>query len=304
MLTHRNLRLESSLKIAYEQASRFMNVSKQCCVLNGGNGAWAFEPLASQLSVSVGIPVSAEPREFNYVLCVEEPDSLGSLGSFIPLEASRVASDKRMLASVFNNFRVPTPRTVLLDQFNDVSKFIGIHAAQEWCLKYPTSCGANGHRMLTVQSPEPPNWPRPFVVQEFIRLARPQVFRTYCAGGELFGWVVRQFADNAPTSPWVAHARGAHYECLGETPENARPTAQQALRAAGLWDSFGCVDLLPGPNGEWLALEVGTDGLFNHVDRAIGNPDFERFLNEKLSAAFLNAARKFLIPTASPRLPA
>jgi hypothetical protein len=267
-----------------------MKLSEHCCVLNGGAGAWAFEPLAAQLSDSMGIPVSAEPREFNYVLNVEEPDSLRSSGFFIPLESIRLASDKRMLASVFNNFRVPTPRTVLFDQFNDVLRFIGAHATQEWCLKYPTSCGANGHRMLSDASPEPPNWPRPFVVQEFIRFPRPQVFRTYCAGGELFGWVVRQFPDNAPTSPWVAHARGARYKCLGDPPEGARPTAQQALRAAGLWDSFGCVDLLPGPNGEWLALEVGTDGLYNHVDRDIGNSDFERCLNEKLSTAFLRAA--------------
>ena len=278
-----------------------MKPSEHCCLLNGGAGAWAFEPLAAQLTVSIGIPVSVEPREFNYVLSVEEPDSLGSLGSFIPLEAIRLASDKRMLASVFNNFRVPTPRTVLLDQFNDVLRFIGAHTAQEWCLKYPTSCGANGHRMLSDISPEPPNWPRPFVVQEFIHLPRPQVFRTYCAGGELFGWVVRQFPDKAPISPWVAHARGARYKCLGEPPESARPTAEQALRAAGLWDSFGCVDLLPGLNGEWLALEVGTDGLFNHVDRDIGSPEFELILNEKVSAAFLNAARKFLFPTASPQ---
>lgn len=147
-----------------------MNVSKQCCVVNGGNGAWAFEPLATQLSASLGIPVSGEPREFNYLLCLENADLTGEFTNFIPLESIRLASDKRLLASLFNKLNVPTPRTVLLNEFTDVLSFVRTHSMQGWCLKYPTSCGANGHRLLTVDAAEPANWPRPFVVQEFIRL--------------------------------------------------------------------------------------------------------------------------------------
>ena len=42
-----------------------------CCVLNAGPGAWAFEPLANQLAAALGIDVSTEPRRFNYVLHLE-----------------------------------------------------------------------------------------------------------------------------------------------------------------------------------------------------------------------------------------
>lgn len=38
-----------------------------CCVLNGGGGAWAFEPLARRLSSALGIGIAAEPRCFNHV---------------------------------------------------------------------------------------------------------------------------------------------------------------------------------------------------------------------------------------------
>jgi len=48
---------------------------KDCCVLNGGSGAWAFEPLALQLSSSLGVDVSGEPRRFNYLLHIEDADS-------------------------------------------------------------------------------------------------------------------------------------------------------------------------------------------------------------------------------------
>jgi hypothetical protein len=271
-----------------------MKLSRQdCCVLNSGSGAWAFEPLARQLASGLGIAVSDEPRRFNYLLQIERPEPSIPYGVFIPFESVRLASDKRLLASAFIEHRVPTPRTRLFEDFKEVSKFLHAHSVSEWCLKYPTGCGANGHRMLAEGSQEPPNWPRPFIVQEFIRLPQPEVFRTYCAAGELFGWVVRRFPEGAPVSPWVAHAKGAHYVSLGEAPVEACQPACQALGAAGLWNSFGCVDLLRRPTGEWVVLEVGTDGLYNHVDRDLGDPEFEGVLNEKVATAVWAAAGKY-----------
>src|SRR5687767_6665871 len=127
-----------------------MSLSPQeCCVLNSGSGAWAFEPLAIQLSSVLGVDVSCEPR-------------------------------------------------------------------------------------------------------------------TYCAAGEMFGWVARRFPEGTRVSPWVAHARGARYVRLGNPPFEACEAARRALLATQLWDSFGCVDLLRKLSGEWVVLEVGTDGLFNH----------------------------------------
>lgn len=164
-----------------------------CCVLNGGTGSWAFAPLAEQLSAALDVPVSSEPRRFNYLLCLDGvPDDFPHQ-VFIPVSSIRIASDKRLMAKAFRRNDVPTPRTVLLDSFPEVFQFVTQNTESEWCFKFPIGCGANGHRMVTADSPEPPNWPRPFIVQEFIRLEPPEVYRIYCAGGELFGWVARRF---------------------------------------------------------------------------------------------------------------
>lgn len=264
-----------------------------CCVLNGGSGGWGFEPLALQLSSALGVDVASQPRRFNYLLHVEDTDQPFQFDVFIPTKPVRLASDKRLLAAVFIEHCVPTPETHLLDSFDDVLRLVREHPGGEWCLKYPTGCGASGHRMITEASSEPANWPRPYIFQEFIRLERPEVYRTYCAAGELFGWVARRFPEGTRLSPWVAHARGARYVRLGEPPTEALEAARRALVATGLWDSFGCVDLLRRPTGEWLVLEVGTDGLFNHVDRDLGDEDFERELHQRVADAFWKAARSY-----------
>ncbi len=147
---------------------------------------------------------------------------------------------------------------------------------REWCLKFPTGCGASGHRRLVPGMALPKGWPLPLLVQEFIRLDRPEVYRTYAAGGELFGWVVRRFPDGITPSPWVAHARGARYAVAGEASVTALAAARLALEATGLLGAFGCVDLLRRPSGEWIVLEVGTDGMFNHVDRDLGCRSWSR----------------------------
>jgi hypothetical protein len=46
------------------------------------------------------------------------------------------------------------------------------------------------------------------------------------------------------------------------------------------------VDLVKDINGEWYALEVGTDGIYNHVDRDIDNDVLLDELNERLAISF------------------
>lgn len=266
---------------------------KDCCVLSGGNGAWAFEPLAQQLSKSLGIDISSAPRRFNYLLHLEDAHGSNGENLFIPIKAIRLASDKRLLARIFAERGAPTPETRLLDTFGEVLQHVENNPDRAWCLKYPTSCGASGHRLVSQESAEPANWPRPFIVQEFIRMERPEVYRTYCAGGELFGWVARRFPEGAKVSPWVAHARGARYERLNDPPATAQAGARRALIAGELWDSFGCADLLRKPTGEWVVLEVGTDGLFNHVDRDLGDKELEDELQRRVAVAFWKAAQSY-----------
>jgi len=268
-----------------------MNYTKDhCCVLNAGRGSWAFEPLAERLSSALGIEISAKPRSYNYVLSLDGDIDEFCEASFIPLSAIQLAADKRLIAAAFSKHHVPTPRTLLLDTFAEVSAYTAAHRDSRWCLKYPTGCGANGHRLLTPDDREPSRWPRPFVVQEFIPLEPPEVYRLYCAGGQLFGWVVRRFPPAAQSSPWVAHARGAKYASFGQPPVNALTAARAALIATGLINSFGCADLLQRPNGEWVVLEVGTDGIFNHVDRDLEDPSLESELDARVASAFWKCA--------------
>jgi glutathione synthase/RimK-type ligase-like ATP-grasp enzyme len=261
-----------------------------CCILNSGKGAWAFDPLASRLASFLDIDISEHPRRFNYLLHAENEESLVNCGAFIPLESIRAASDKRLLTSLFQKHDVPTPQTSLCQTFGEALSIVREGRDKAWCLKFPTSCGGNGHRMLEETSIEPRNWPQPFIVQEFIKLRSPEVYRTYCAGGELFGWVARRFPANTQNSIWVAHARGARYVALDQIPPEASSASKCALQATGLWDSFGCADLLCKPSGEWLVLEVGTDGLFNHVDRDIGDPRLEDEMFRRITDAFWKKA--------------
>ena len=237
-------------------------------ILNAGSGAWAFEALAQNLSRAFGVPVSSTPALNNYVLGWDADDlPLGR--SFIPFDSIYLATDKREIARVFNQHQVPSPTTVLLDDETTLRAFLRRYSAQLWVLKWPTGCDGAGHRILDADGPLPDDWPRPFVVQRFIEMERPEVFRLYGVAGELFGWNARRFAPNIENpDPFVAHARGAFYETAGIAPNAAIDVAQRALHATGLSDSFGCVDLLRDQNGSWLALEVNTDGRWMHVDRA------------------------------------
>ena len=63
-----------------------------CCILNGGKGAWAFAPLAEQLSLALGVPISEQPKRFNYLLHVDSLSEAEEIPLFIPAPANRVAA--------------------------------------------------------------------------------------------------------------------------------------------------------------------------------------------------------------------
>lgn len=256
-------------------------------IVNAGPGAWGFHPLASALADVMGVPVTDTPADWNYVL--GWPESLVDFpaASFVPREAIVLAADKRLMARAFERGGVPTPKTTLVDTVDGARRFVS--APGRYCLKYPTGVGAHGHRMLTEDTLAtlPPSWPRPLVVQAFIESARPEVFRIYAVGGELLGFNVRRFPEDAIGGPWVSHARGGRYECAGPAPEEARVAARAALSATGLLTSFGCADLMRDAEGRWLVLEVGTDGVFNHVDRDVGDDALLTALHARIAEAFL-----------------
>lgn len=254
------------------------------CVLNRGPAAWAFAPLAQQLADALGVEVSETPRAYNYLLGSEQAALPAPSALFVPPAAIELAADKRALARVFSAAGVPTPETHLFEEEAAARAFVA-SSAREWCLKYPTGTGALGHRLFGADTPIPEAWPVPYIVQEFIRLPTPEVYRGFAAGGELFGWLVRRYAGGGG-SPWVAHARGAHWGNLGPMPADAAGPVAAALEATGLIGSFGCVDLIRRPTGGWVVLEVGTDGLHSHVDRDLGDSAFEAELLERIAGAF------------------
>ncbi len=154
-----------------------------------------------------------------------------------------------------------------------------------WVLKYPTGCGGIHHRIIKDIGQIPDKWPQPFIVQEFIESIQPAVYRFYCVDRDLFGFNARKFADPENSSPWVAHTNGARYDYTETPTQAAIEVAKSALIATGLYDSFGVVDLVKDIGGNWYALEVGTDGIYNHVDRDLDNNPLLDELNERLAIA-------------------
>jgi len=251
-------------------------------VLNMEPGAWAFAGVAESLARALHVPVVDRPAHWNY--CFYRPADVDAY-SFIPAEAVRVASDKRLQADLFAGAGVPTPDTSLVADLAEARRYA--QRPGRWVLKYPVACGAAGHRLLTEDTRLPRDWPKPLLIQAFVEMDRPEVYRLYGAAGRPFGWNVRRYRDDVPDpSPWVAHATGAAYKLLGVPPAGAVEAAAAALNVTGLNDSFGCVDLLPSPGG-WLVLEVGTDGPDAHVDRAVPQP-LAGEINEQIHDAFWN----------------
>lgn len=254
-------------------------------ILNSGDAAWVFEEHANRLSKALGVSVASSPARFNYVLGWDQPEPPPG-HSFIPFESVELASDKRHMAQVFEQQGVATPRTYLLDSQLEVQRLLEREDGSRWVLKWPTGCGATGHRMIEAGVPLLLDWPKPYVVQQFIQLEVPEVYRLYAVAGETFGWNARRFPKGGKTSPFVAHAQGARYELESELPEEAKEQAIRALRATRLFDSFGCADLMKDSNGRWLVLEVNTDGLFNHVDRDIDVGNIASDIDDRLAQAF------------------
>jgi hypothetical protein len=137
-----------------------------------------------------------------------------------------------------------------------------------------------------LDQPVPQDWPRPYVLQEFIRLEVPEVYRLYCVAQETFGWNARRFPAGAKASPFVAHAQGARYEIEQAVPPEAEFQARQALACTNLLPSFGCADLMRDERGNWLVLEVNTDGVYNHVDRDINIGNTANEIDKRIARAF------------------
>jgi glutathione synthase/RimK-type ligase-like ATP-grasp enzyme len=248
---------------------------------------WAFGAIAQRLSALCDCPVVSEPQGLCYLL--SDPQEATGYQAFIPLSAVHIAADKREIEQAFARGGIARPRTWILLGTQDVEVLLHEQPERRFILKYPTSCGGSGHYVVQGGFTAKRNWPTPFIVQEFVTMAVPRVYRAYFAGGVYLGSNVRRFPQGI-CHDLVAHARGARYFYDDPIPDHAVQLAAAALRAVGLLESFGVVDLLQSDAGEWLTLEVGTDGIYNHVDRDIDNEAFLDHIYRGIAAAFLSCA--------------
>ncbi|BAY83510.1 hypothetical protein NIES267_29990 [Calothrix parasitica NIES-267] len=254
-------------------------------IVNRTAGKWAFDKLANVLSESLWVDIEEDFGDINYILCADKQNA-HKINSFIPIESINIAADKRKIEKKFNQYLVARPNTFLADNEKEVELILLEYPHIQWILKYPIGCGGIHHRFIEDINQIPKGWPQPFLLQEFIQLERPEVYRLYCVDGEIFGFNARRFKDTSNKTPWVSHANGAVYE-YGETPNReAREMAKTALISTGLYDSFGVVDILKKEDDKWYVLEVGTDGIYNYVDREVENQNLFDELNERLAKAF------------------
>ncbi|MBW4619954.1 MAG: ATP-grasp domain-containing protein [Cyanosarcina radialis HA8281-LM2] len=255
-------------------------------ILNRSDGKWAFEVLAQTLSRALWVDIAEEIGDFNYLLGIEDKTDRNKIDNFIPVLSIEIASDKRELEKVFNNFKVQRPKTFILDTIGDVETILKEYNQSSWILKYPNGCGGMHHRLIESSVQIPKGWECPFLLQEFIENDIPEVYRLYCVDSELFGFNVRRFDDNINQTPWVAHANGAKYIYGEQADSQAIEVAKEALIATNLYRSFGVVDLIKDRADKWYVLEVGTDGIYNYVDRDVQNDDLLHEINERLAKGF------------------
>lgn len=254
-------------------------------IVNQGGGKWAFEKLANMLTESLWIDVTDNFGDIDYILCLEK-EEVNDINSFVPIQSIKIASDKRAIAERFNAYDVNRPKTFIANNETEIELILSEYPETLWILKYPTGCGGINHRFLDNVSQIPKNWEKPFLIQEFIESEIPEVYRLYCVDTEIFGFNARRFKDKNIKSPWVSHAQGAVY-VYDESPDiEAQEVAKMALISTGLYYSFGAVDLLKNKQGKWYALEVGTDGIYNYVDRDVENEKLYDEINERLARAF------------------
>lgn len=250
---------------------------------------WLFGHIARDLAEKIGIEVTEYPKGLSYLL--SDPRGCVGYKAYIPLDAIEIASDKRLIENRFILFGVNRPKTWLLEESAAVHRLLEQNKDSRFIIKYPTSCGASGHYICKGKFDQKRNWPLPYLVQEFVELETPKVYRVYMVNGEYVGSNVRKFPDGIKND-LVAHAKGARYYYDETVAESGIDEAIKALYATGLSSSFGVVDLIR-KNDSWLVLEVGTDGIYNHVDRDFDNASLYNKLHEMISVDMIKKSAQY-----------
>ena len=138
-------------------------------ILNTGDGAWAFEKHAQYLAPTLWLDIAQQSSSsgLTYLLYCDDDRIINNLNSFIPIDAIKTASDKRLIAQKFQEHNVPSPETVLIENKQDLIQFLNTNQEKKWCLKWAIGCGGKGHQLVNEDNVNDiaDNYPLPFVVQ-------------------------------------------------------------------------------------------------------------------------------------------
>ena len=258
--------------------------SVRAAILHAGPWKDVFGDFPAHLSACTGLPITERPDglDLAYVLGWFERKPL-PCESFIPLDAVYLAHDKRRQAKFFSENGIAAPESLLVGTEDEVLAFSRTRPDKEWLLKWPVGCGGIGHQVLDAKTEITPLWRPPFLVQELIRMERPRVYRFFSAGGETFNWCVRESNEKTARTPFISARGGATVRLEDPVPEAARAEAERALKAAGLWDTLGAVDMIRSDAGRWFVIELNTDGIYHFLRRVVDVPGFtatlDRFTN-------------------------
>ena len=246
-----------------------------------------FGQFPTYLSQLMGLPIVETDERLDFAYLVGwSPARAPSCPTYISYESILIAHDKRKQAHAFARAGVSIPETHLLDSIETLYTFYRRRRDKQWVLKWPVGCSGMGHQMLTQETQITTFWQPPFLVQEFVRLERPEVYRLYATDGETFGWVVRRALPGKGASPWVSYSLGAEVEFFENPPQEVIPEVGRALEATGLQHSFGAVDILRSSEGRWLVLEVNTDGIFSYVERQVPAQALREQLDHYVAQSF------------------
>jgi hypothetical protein len=242
-----------------------------------------------QLASSLDMPIMDNDSDVDLGLVLAWDGPPPRCRTFVPFDAIVAGLDKREQFRRFQEAGVSIPESRLFDDFETARAFALADRRRRWLLKWPLGSGAVGHTIIDHDTCVTPIWKPPFLIQEFVALERPEVYRLFGCGGELFGFNVRTFPRGTPSKALVSTHRGATFGLAGIAPLAVADQACRALSAFGLMSTFGCVDLILPPDGRVLVLEVNADGLHQFVDRVPSLPGLAREMTDRLRLAFRRA---------------
>lgn len=222
------------------------------------------------------------------------------------------AIDKVKTSRILLQEGIPTPETVISDDFGDVEALV--EKAGTVVLKYPWGCAGYGHFFLhrngrlkgvTKQGEfevkklsdrvkigentvSPPYYAQEFISSRGDRFSNDRVYRMYVVGEKVGMGSIRVIDDVHDLSKSVINiAQGAHYIFMDKIDQRMQDAALMTAGAVGF--DVGVVDILCNVHGAPYVIECDCDGRLMAVDRSFrkhtqfnDSVNYDRMIAERL----------------------